>query len=142
MTDACTKCNQDLGDKYAVCDSCHSVQHPSETCTGLSSSELRAVVLAKRTWAYFCQECRISFRNVPALLREMKSFKTEVTSLRSEMNILKTEVESLITEKIALKTEINDLRNEVKQIKENEVSETAPAESIIMEFVRASKERS
>ncbi|KAG5896031.1 hypothetical protein JTB14_011026 [Gonioctena quinquepunctata] len=51
------------------------------------------------------------------------------------MNILKTVVKSPIIEKIALKTEINDLRNEVKQIKENEVSETAPAESIIMELL-------
>lgn len=142
MSDTSPVCKQNLGDKYAVCDSCHSVQHPVESCTGLSSSELRAVVLSKRTLVYFCQECRISFKSIPTLLTEIRNFKSEVISLKQEMNTLKAEVTSLMTENSTLKIEINSLKYEGRHRKENDFSEVASNESVIMELLERQKRES
>ncbi|KAG5884373.1 hypothetical protein JTB14_003320 [Gonioctena quinquepunctata] len=109
MGDRCRVCEKDVGDKSAICDSCHGLQHPVGACTGLSSSELRAVIIQKRTLVYFCQECRTSFKNIPTLLREIKSFKTEFTSLKKEVDQLKNEMKNWKDENKTLKSEMTML---------------------------------
>ncbi|KAG5886058.1 hypothetical protein JTB14_009507 [Gonioctena quinquepunctata] len=117
MGDHCTVCEKDVGDKFAICDSCHCIQHPVEACTGLSSSELRAVIIQKRT-----QECRTSFKNIPTLLREIKSFKTEFTSLKKEVDELKNEMKTWKDENKNLKSEMTMLKEVIKNTNENTVT--------------------
>uniref|UniRef100_A0A6P7FVK1 Uncharacterized protein LOC114334520 n=1 Tax=Diabrotica virgifera virgifera TaxID=50390 RepID=A0A6P7FVK1_DIAVI len=87
--DNCAPCGDALGDKLVACDSCHITVHPNETCTGLAASELRAVIIQKRTLNYFCSDCRLSFKSVPKLIREIETLRSEVSSLKSEIKKLK-----------------------------------------------------
>lgn len=89
MTSKCETCGDPLGDKFIVCDSCHISMHPTEGCTGLGASELRAVVIQKRTLVYFCEDCRKAFKSVPNLLRQIDSLRSEVNSLKDEVRRLK-----------------------------------------------------
>ncbi|KAG5876694.1 hypothetical protein JTB14_025820 [Gonioctena quinquepunctata] len=89
-----------------------------EACTGLSSSELRAVIIQKRTLVYFCQECRTSFKNIPTLL----SFKTEFTSLKKEVDELKNEMKTWKDENKNLKSEMTMLKEVIKNANENTVT--------------------
>lgn len=89
MASKCETCGDVLGDKFIACDSCHVLTHPSEGCTGLGASELRAVVIQKRTLVYFCEECRQAFKSVPKLLRQIDNLRSEVNSLKDEILKLK-----------------------------------------------------
>uniref|UniRef100_A0A6P7GB43 Uncharacterized protein LOC114340024 n=1 Tax=Diabrotica virgifera virgifera TaxID=50390 RepID=A0A6P7GB43_DIAVI len=91
MVSKCSSCNDDLLDKFVACDSCHVTVHQSEHCTGLCASELRAVVIQKRTLMYFCADCRLSFKSVPKLIREIDNFKNELSALKQDMLKLKAE---------------------------------------------------
>ncbi|KAG5863799.1 hypothetical protein JTB14_025151 [Gonioctena quinquepunctata] len=139
MGDHCTVCEKDVGDKFAICDSCHCIQHPVEACTGLSSSELRAVIIQKRTLVYFCQECRTSFKNIPTLLREIKSFKTEFTSLKKEVDELKNEMKTWKDENKNLKSEMTMLKEVIKNTNENENTVTISNENVIAEVLERQK---
>ncbi|KAG5882975.1 hypothetical protein JTB14_026433 [Gonioctena quinquepunctata] len=62
-------------------------------CTGLAASEVRAVVIQKRSLVFFCGECREAFKSAPALIRQIQNMeftseymKKEVDSLRFELN--------------------------------------------------------
>lgn len=89
MPNNCHTCNSTLGDKVVSCDSCHIVMHPTEDCTGLCASEIRATVIQKRTLFFFCSDCRLAFKNVPALLRQIEVLKSEIDSLKKEVSSLK-----------------------------------------------------
>lgn len=89
MSNRCGTCDKDLGDKPVCCDSCHIAMHPIEDCTGLAPSELRAVILQRRTLMFLCKSCRTAFKSAPSLLRQIEVLASEVKSLKQEMNLLK-----------------------------------------------------
>lgn len=134
MSDLCETCKEPVEDKFANCDSCHVTQHPTEACTGLSPTELRSVVLSKRTLVYFCQECRESFRSVPVLLREIRNFKNEVSALKVEVNEIRNEMTSLISENKSLKLEVSKLKN-----KNSHDEHSTTDENIMMELIERQK---
>ncbi|KAL3287328.1 hypothetical protein HHI36_001803 [Cryptolaemus montrouzieri] len=111
MSPLCKVCSGSIEDKPICCDSCHIAQHPTEAYTGLCSSELRAVVLLKRTMFYFCQNYRVSFKSIPMLLREMQAFKAEILSVKNEVEVLKEEIGELRSENVSIKDEIAQLKN-------------------------------
>lgn len=84
----CSACLLDLGadDKQTVaCDSCRSRTHIAERCSGLSTSESRAVVLQKRTLMHFCNDCRDAFKSVPIMVRKMVKMEEEIKSLQERV---------------------------------------------------------
>lgn len=87
----CNSCKNTIPEasKAVCCDSCHIVMHPLEACTGLNASELRAVVIQKRTMLYFCKTCREAFKNVPALLHQIGELKNELELLKKELETVK-----------------------------------------------------
>lgn len=100
-SNSCASCQQDFNDndKFATCDSCHIAVHANERCASLSLTEVRAILLQKRSLAFFCQECRSAFKSVPLLIRQINDLKLEVLELKKEVNTLK-EQKSLGTEDI------------------------------------------
>lgn len=87
----CTTCQLVLGpdDKQIVaCDSCRSRTHVAENCSGLSASEVRAVILQKRTLMHFCSECRNAFKSVPLMIRKIVKLEEEIESLKTKMQSL------------------------------------------------------
>lgn len=92
MPSTCATCKHTLGEKTISCDSCHVAMHPTEECTGLGSSEIRAAVVQKRTLFFFCTDCRLAFKSVPLVIRKLEN-------LTAELEILKIEVQKLKEEK-------------------------------------------
>lgn len=101
----CSACKLDLGgdDKQIVaCDSCRSRFHLAEKCSGLSTSEARAVILQKRNLMHFCQDCREAFKGVPVMVRKIVQMEQEIQTLKHKIETLEKEksvdTESLIYE--------------------------------------------
>ncbi|KAG5881417.1 hypothetical protein JTB14_004512 [Gonioctena quinquepunctata] len=78
-------------DKLVKCDSCRTIFHANENCTNLAASELRAVILQSRSLIFFCNECRMAFKKVPLLIRQMEDIKNDVTELKEYVKALKNE---------------------------------------------------
>ncbi|KAG5893071.1 hypothetical protein JTB14_021573 [Gonioctena quinquepunctata] len=55
----------------------------------ISTSEVRAIVLQKRSLLYFCEECRVAFKSAPKLLSEIRDMRMEIDTLKQEMKTLK-----------------------------------------------------
>nr|XP_023018000.1 stress response protein NST1-like [Leptinotarsa decemlineata] len=105
----CNTCNLEMTPGEGVCcDSCQVTTHSTLNCSGISTSEVRAIVLQKRSLLYFCEECREAFKSVPKLLREIRD-------MRKEMNTLKQEVEDL---KQKEKQEVNNFEEIVMELEE------------------------
>ncbi|KAG5898316.1 hypothetical protein JTB14_023005 [Gonioctena quinquepunctata] len=93
MNSNCASCDNELGEKLVCCDSCHIVLHPTEECTGLATSELRAAVLQKRTLMFLCKECRLAFKSTPVVLRQIEILRAEVKTLKQELDQVKEKAE-------------------------------------------------
>lgn len=91
MPSTCATCKNTLGDRTISCDSCLVTMHPTEDCTGLGSSEIRAAVVQRRTLFYFCTDCRLAFKSAPVLIRKLESLAAEVETLKIEVQKLKDE---------------------------------------------------
>lgn len=91
MPALCEKCKQVVNshDKQVVCDCCRVVFHLTEDCTGMSTSEQRAIVLQKRCLLYFCGECRDAFKATPLIMRKVQELQEEVKILKQELQALK-----------------------------------------------------
>lgn len=93
----CPVCLTELGadDRQTVaCDSCRSRTHIQEKCSGLSTSESRAVVLQKRTLMYFCPDCREAFKSVPMMVRKMVKMEEDIQALQQKVLTLEREKSS------------------------------------------------
>lgn len=103
--------------------------HPLEECTGLASSELRAVILQKRTLMFFCKDCRHAFKSAPALMRQIEALKSEVIALKQEIEDIKMKIEERkIPEMENLMMEVQERTNRslnfmIYNAKEHESSE-------------------
>ncbi|KAJ8948782.1 hypothetical protein NQ318_022913 [Aromia moschata] len=71
------------------CDSCQVVTHANFKCSGVSTTEVRAITLQKRNLLYFCQDCRDAFKTVPKFIREMKNMQNEIDDLKEQIKELK-----------------------------------------------------
>lgn len=100
----CSKCNQGVkaDDKQIFCDCCRVTYHLNESCSELSASELRAVVLQKRTLMFLCPECRDAFKSAPMVIRRVKELQTEVDTLKKEIMELKNSQRTSDVEQILL----------------------------------------
>ncbi|KAG5871336.1 hypothetical protein JTB14_018590 [Gonioctena quinquepunctata] len=92
MEEKCESCKNNVSDKDKLvkCDSCRTIFHASENCTNLAESELR-VILQSRSLVFFCNECRMAFKKVPLLIRQMEDIKNDVTELKEDVKALKNE---------------------------------------------------
>ncbi|KAJ8982416.1 hypothetical protein NQ317_017218 [Molorchus minor] len=106
--DQCGTCKLKISDddKFISCDSCRVMLHLQEKCCTLSSTEIRAVVMQKRTLLFFCDECRTAFKNVPMLIRKIKDLDSEVDRLKHEVELLKNQNNSANIETMFM--EINE----------------------------------
>uniref|UniRef100_A0A6P7GXQ7 Uncharacterized protein LOC114347768 n=1 Tax=Diabrotica virgifera virgifera TaxID=50390 RepID=A0A6P7GXQ7_DIAVI len=88
----CKQCNLEIKsqDKHIYCDCCRTTFHLTEECSGMSASEMRAVVLQKRTLMFLCLECRDAFKSAPMVVRKMSELQDEVNSLKRELQELKS----------------------------------------------------
>ena len=65
------------GERFgSACDSCASVF--CETCSEISPSEIRAVVLKQRVLLFYCPACSASITEIPKLKDELKLLQAEV----------------------------------------------------------------
>ncbi|CAG9822842.1 unnamed protein product [Phaedon cochleariae] len=93
----CKVCKLKIRDmKEAVCcDSCRDYMHTGpvkeKNCSGLSTTELRAMVLQNRNIIFFCNDCRDAFRSVPLLIRQITEIKNDVKTLKNDVEILKND---------------------------------------------------
>ncbi|KAG5864012.1 hypothetical protein JTB14_037727 [Gonioctena quinquepunctata] len=85
--------DNELGEKLVCCDSCDIVLHPTEECTGLATSELRAAVLQKRKLMFLCKECRLAFTSTPLVIRQIEILRAEVKTLKQELDQVKERAE-------------------------------------------------
>lgn len=122
MPDICETCKFHLDDRIITCESCHGAQHLTESCTGLSSTELRALILVKKTLFYFCQACRDAFKSLSMPLREINSFKNELIAQKREINEVRNLLKSLKDENNSLKSELILLKHKNQQVNQVERS--------------------
>ncbi|KAG5885815.1 hypothetical protein JTB14_001828 [Gonioctena quinquepunctata] len=77
--------------------------HKRKNCSSVSSTEQRALALQNRSLIFFCKTCREAFKNVPNLIRQFDSPKSEIANLKDEIAELKndraeTNVEEIFSE--------------------------------------------
>lgn len=91
--DECGKCKSKISadEKFISCDSCRILLHLREKCCGMSPSEIKAVVIQKRVLLFFCDECRLAFKNVPMLIRKINDLSVEVEKLKKVVSELETQ---------------------------------------------------
>lgn len=124
MGEKCGTCKTSFNDKdkLVTCDSCHATFHSTDGCTNLAPSEYRAVIIQNRSLIFFCKDCRVAFKKIPLLLRQIEELRSEVRELKDEVNILKNEKntleEKLIErENAEMKTNMEEIINEMEDRK-------------------------
>lgn len=112
----CSICSLDLGTderQTIACDSCRTRMHLNERCSGLSASEVRAVILQKRVLMHFCETCRVAFKSVPIMVRKMIAMEEEIKSLKEKISALEKvseKVQSVPTESIIYEVSERNIR--------------------------------
>lgn len=114
----CSHCNQQVkeGDEeFVQCDSCRIVFHVTKKCCIMSSTEARVFTLQKRMLIFFCDECTISFKQVPQLLRKISVLEDEIKSLKDEVKLLKSNSGSVLNAE-SLYNEIHERSRKSKNV--------------------------
>lgn len=111
---SCVTCKlniKDKDEKIIGCDSCNVTMHLNEKCTGLSPSELRAIVIQKRVILFFCEDCRGAFKRVPVLIKKLDEMQHIIESLQKEVQQLKDQKEALNMEAILHEAQERQVRS-------------------------------
>ncbi|KAG5863659.1 hypothetical protein JTB14_036598 [Gonioctena quinquepunctata] len=99
MGEYCKGCEKSVNDneERVMCDSCKDVFHSTKekNCSGMTTTEYRAVMLQKRSTLFFCFECKEAFKNVPMLLRQIMESKNQVEDLKKEVEDMKSEIKMI-----------------------------------------------
>lgn len=87
----CEKCKKRIeqDEDFIYCDCCKAAYHTIKSCTVMSTTEIRAMMLQKqRSVIYFCDSCKSSFLKLPMLINKIVSLESEVSVLRNEVSSL------------------------------------------------------
>lgn len=114
----CYKCNvgcvikENKTDTFGYpCDQCKRMV--CKTCAGLSSSEVRAVVIPTRVMPFYCPHCRVN--NIPALNKRLDKLENEIQDYSSSFNGKFIDLEQRILK-------LEDLKKNIKLIEQQKVT--------------------
>ncbi|KAJ8966982.1 hypothetical protein NQ317_009263 [Molorchus minor] len=117
-TEQCLKCKMQLSDSdFVICDCCNELLH--EKCSELSTTEMRSVLLKKRSLMFFCLTCKENFKQFPKLIKNFnelmernKALEETNKELLQKLDNYK-ELESKITTPIANQCNMEDVISEI-----------------------------
>ena len=137
----CANCSLSELDKLVACDECAKVE--CQTCTGLSTTELRCVQLKKRTITYECENCKKTNRMVSEvklqeiltnIFKDQEKARAEMLNamedLRREISEIKSthiKQATTITKDRAIR--VSNQTGDTQQIKTNNINANKPSHS-------------
>lgn len=118
MMSTCIKCNTagSSSEPLTSCDRCE--MSLCKSCASLTTTELRAIALQKRSISFFCSECReAQLQPSPNGFVDLK--RTICDLIRGEFSSLVDDIAGKICTE--LQPEMNSIRNEVAALRESNV---------------------
>lgn len=118
------------------CDYCHEIF--CEECSGVSSTEIRALINKKRIVMHYCEECRVAVKNalhdVPVIQQQLKEVISELKSLKEQMNEQTNLPASPSVPTYAqVVSETTHLKNQVQQLEEKFQQQTVSQTKLELE---------
>lgn len=105
------------------CDHCKKVV--CQTCSELSPTELRAVLLSKRTMAFFCPDCSSSVKKLLHLVDRVSSMENDIGSLKDDIAKI-PEINNKLTD---LSSKLETFENKLNNITQNTNPDITPSVS-------------
>lgn len=116
----------------SACDSCKRVV--CKSCSEISSTEIRAVVLSAKVLKFFCPDCQENIRNLPKLQSQVQKLQEEMEEIKKSLKLVQEKpsysevLKSVAKDNQELKAEIitlkkavdrSDMEDEIEAAKKN-----------------------